>query len=91
LSLAFIASLFLHPSVREDRSKHTFAGTPEPRFQNRRRTLTVDREARHTRRYIIGALIVAVGVLGYNLYQTRKEPEGLQINVGPNGLKIQNK
>ena len=40
---------------------------------------------------IIGALIVAVGVLGYNLYQTRKQPEGLQINVGPNGLKIQNK
>jgi hypothetical protein len=40
---------------------------------------------------IIGALIVAVGVLGYNLYQTKKQPEGVQINVGPNGLKIQNK
>jgi hypothetical protein len=40
---------------------------------------------------IIGALIVAVGVLGYNLYQTKKEPEGLQINVGPSGLKIQSK
>src|ERR1700674_2775150 len=40
---------------------------------------------------IIGALIVAVGVLGYSLYQTKKQPEGLQINVGPNGLKIQNK
>jgi hypothetical protein len=40
---------------------------------------------------IIGALIVAVGVLGFNLYQTKKAPEGLQINVGPNGLKIQNK
>ena len=40
---------------------------------------------------IIGALIVAVSVLGYNLYQNKKEPEGLQINVGPNGLKIQNK
>jgi hypothetical protein len=40
---------------------------------------------------IIGALIVAVGVLGYNLYQTKKQPEGLQINVGPNGLKIQSK
>jgi RsiW-degrading membrane proteinase PrsW (M82 family) len=37
---------------------------------------------------IIGALIVAVGVLGYNLYQTNKEPEGVQINVGPDGLKI---
>jgi hypothetical protein len=40
---------------------------------------------------IVGALIVAVGVLGYNLYQIKKQPEGLQINVGPNGLKIQNK
>ena len=40
---------------------------------------------------IIGALIVAVGVLGYNLYQSKKQPEGLQINVGPSGLKIQNK
>ena len=41
--------------------------------------------------FIIGVLVVAVGVLGYNLYQAKKEPEGLQINVGPNGLKIQNK
>ena len=40
---------------------------------------------------IIGSLIVAVGVLGYNLYQTKKEPEGVQINVGPGGLKIQSK
>ena len=40
---------------------------------------------------IIGALIVAVGVLGYNLYQTKKQPEGLQINLGPSGVKIQNK
>jgi len=40
---------------------------------------------------IIGALIVAVGVLGYSLYQTKKEPEGLQINVGPGGVKIQSK
>jgi hypothetical protein len=40
---------------------------------------------------IIAALVVAVGVLSYNLYRAKKEPEGLQINVGPNGLKIQNK
>src|SRR3954451_135158 len=39
----------------------------------------------------IGALIVAVGALSYNLYQTNKEPEGLQINVGSNGLKIKSK
>jgi predicted negative regulator of RcsB-dependent stress response len=40
---------------------------------------------------IIGVLIVAVGVLGYNLYQAKKQPDGLQINVGPDGLKIQSK
>jgi len=40
---------------------------------------------------IIGALIVAVGVLGYNIYQTKKQPEGVQINLGPNGLKIESK
>ena len=40
---------------------------------------------------LVGALIVAVGVLGYNLYQAKKEPQGLQINLGPNGVKIQNK
>ena len=40
---------------------------------------------------IIGALIVAVGVLSYNLYQDRKQPEGFQVNVGPSGVKIQGK
>jgi hypothetical protein len=70
-------------------------------FQNRKPANTLDEISRpmETRMpgnrnilyLIIGALIVAVGVLGYNLYQTKKEPEGLQINLGPNGLKIQNK
>ena len=40
---------------------------------------------------IIGVLVVAVGVLSYNLYQAKKQPDGLQINVGPDGLKIQSK
>lgn len=40
---------------------------------------------------IVGVLIVAVAVLSYSLYQTKKEPEGLQINVGPDGVKIQSK
>lgn len=40
---------------------------------------------------VVGALIVAVAVLGYKVYQDNKKPEGLQINVGPGGLKIQNK
>jgi hypothetical protein len=40
---------------------------------------------------IIGLLVVAVGVLGYNLYEARKQPEGVQINLGPDGLKIKSK
>jgi hypothetical protein len=40
---------------------------------------------------MIGALVVVVSVLGYNLYEAKKQPEGLQINVGPSGLKIENK
>ncbi len=40
---------------------------------------------------IVGALVIAVGVLGYKVYQDNKEPQGLQINLGPGGVKIQNK
>jgi RsiW-degrading membrane proteinase PrsW (M82 family) len=40
---------------------------------------------------IIGALAIAVAVLGYQLYQDRHQPEGLHINVGPGGLSIQGK
>lgn len=40
---------------------------------------------------VIGALAVACAVLGYKVYQDNREPKGLQINVGPGGLKIENK
>jgi len=40
---------------------------------------------------IIGVLVFAVGILSFNLYQAKRQPEGLQINVGPNGLKIESK
>lgn len=41
--------------------------------------------------FSLSALVVAVGVLGYNVYQDRKQPDGLQINLGSKGLKIQEK
>ena len=40
---------------------------------------------------LIGVLGVAVGVLSYNLYEAKKQPEGVQINLGPDGLKIKSK
>ena len=39
----------------------------------------------------VGALTVVVAVLGYQLYQDRKKPEGVQINIGPGGLSIDKK
>ena len=38
---------------------------------------------------VIGALVVVVAVLGYELYQDRKQPEGMRIDLGPNGLSIE--
>jgi hypothetical protein len=40
---------------------------------------------------VIGALVVVVAVLSYQLYQDRKKPDGVQINVGPGGLSIEKK
>jgi RsiW-degrading membrane proteinase PrsW (M82 family) len=40
---------------------------------------------------VIGALAVAVAVLGYQLYQDRHKPQGVHIDVGPGGLSIQGK
>ena len=40
---------------------------------------------------LVGALIVVVAVLGYQIYQDRKEPKGVQINVGPSGITIEKK
>ena len=41
--------------------------------------------------FVVGALVVIVAVLGYQLYQDRKQPEGLHLDVGPKGLSIDKK
>lgn len=40
---------------------------------------------------VIGALVVVAAVLGYELYQDRKQPEGMRIDLGPKGLSIEKK
>jgi hypothetical protein len=40
---------------------------------------------------IIGLLVVTVAVLGYQLYEAKKEPKGFQINVGPGGVSMEKK
>jgi hypothetical protein len=40
---------------------------------------------------VIGALVVAVGVLGFQLYEAKKEPKGVQLNIGERGISIETK
>ncbi len=40
---------------------------------------------------IVAVLAVTTAVLGYQLYQERKEPKGIQLNVGPGGVSIEKK
>jgi hypothetical protein len=40
---------------------------------------------------IVGALVVVAAVLAYQLYQDRHPPEGMHIDLGPNGLSIEKK
>lgn len=39
----------------------------------------------------LGALVVVAAVLGYQVYQDHKKPEGVNINLGPGGISIQKK
>jgi hypothetical protein len=40
---------------------------------------------------VIGALVVVVAVLGYQLYEAKKDPKGLQLNIGERGISIETK
>jgi hypothetical protein len=40
---------------------------------------------------VIGALVVAVTVLSYQLYEIKRAPTGLHINLGNNGISIDGK
>lgn len=40
---------------------------------------------------VIAILAVAVAVLGYQLYDAKREPKGFQINVGPGGVTMEKK
>lgn len=40
---------------------------------------------------VVGALVIVVAMMGYQLYQDRKKPEGVRIDVGPNGVSIEKK
>lgn len=40
---------------------------------------------------LIGLLVAGLAVTGYALYEEKKQPDGVQISVGKNGLSIKEK
>jgi hypothetical protein len=41
---------------------------------------------------VVGALVVVIAVLGYQLYQDRNKPkDGVQLNIGPGGISLEKK
>jgi hypothetical protein len=40
---------------------------------------------------VIGVLAVVTVVIGYQLYQERQKPTGIEINVGKSGISIEKK
>jgi hypothetical protein len=39
----------------------------------------------------IGALVIVIAVLSYQVYQDHRQPEGMRIDLSPNGLSIEKK
>jgi hypothetical protein len=74
---------FAHASARSDaRRSHGHDGRLGPATMMTRDNIIY---------LVIGALVVAVAVLGYQLYQAKKEPSGLHINIGEKGISIEGK
>jgi hypothetical protein len=40
---------------------------------------------------IAGALCAVVAIIAYQSYQDHREPKGVQLNIGPNGVSVEKK
>jgi len=40
---------------------------------------------------ITGALIAVIAIVSYRAYEDKREPKGVQINVGPGGISLEKK
>ncbi len=39
----------------------------------------------------VAVLCVAIGALGYKLYEESREPKGVQLNIGSQGISVEKK
>ena len=77
----------LVPAILVPRGQTCSAATE--RGQGSRRAIMLTRD--NVLYLVIGVLVAAVAVLGYQLYEAKKEPAGLHINLGEKGLSIEGK
>ena len=40
---------------------------------------------------VVGVLVIAAAIFGYQLYQERQKTTGIEINVGKSGISIEKK
>lgn len=40
---------------------------------------------------VVVLLAAGVGVLGYQLYEEKKQPDGIEIKIGENGVSVEGK
>jgi hypothetical protein len=72
-------------------SRLTSRGDNLPATEHGDRTLGASVTRDNILYLIIGALVIVTAVLSYQLYQDHKRPEGMRIDLGPNGLSIEKK
>ncbi len=39
----------------------------------------------------VAVACVAVGALGYKVYEDQRQPKGVQLNIGPGGVSVEKK
>ena len=39
----------------------------------------------------VAVLCVAIGALGYKVYEDQRQPKGVQLNIGPGGVSVEKK
>jgi predicted negative regulator of RcsB-dependent stress response len=74
--------------IKSGRDAEANTRYPAARFANGKHPMPANSNLLYL---VIGALVVVVAVLGYNLYQDRKEPKGVQLNIGPAGVSVEKK
>jgi hypothetical protein len=40
---------------------------------------------------VVGALLAVIAILSYKVYEDNRQPNGVQLNIGPAGISVEEK